>query len=297
MRVIGIVTARMGSTRVPGKSMLPINNVPLIIHVLNLVKKIGRIDQICLATSNLTIDNVLEEAAVSIGIPVFRGSPENVLDRIYECARTFSADVVIDVGGDCPLLDPAVIEQALTEYLLSPCDYMCNYDPPTFPEGLDINICSMEALRLAYERAIAPSQRIHPFSYITVHHEDFDIKNYTMIPDLSELHWSVDFPEDVKFVTQVYSRLSEKGQEVSIKNILDLTMVDNTIRILNDGLKRPKVTHAFWNSPGIINDMNNDISAMCDSAKQAIKDKDYTVASKFYKEISYIARELWNGSK
>ena len=116
-------------------------------------------------------------------------------------------------------------------------------------------------------------------------------------PDLSELHWSLDFPEDVEFVTQVYSRLSDEGREVSIKNILDLIMVDNAIRTLNEGLKRPKVTHAFWNSPGIIDDMNNDIAAMCESAKQAIKDKEYTVASKFYKEISYIARELWNGSK
>jgi spore coat polysaccharide biosynthesis protein SpsF len=296
--VIGVVTARMGSTRVPGKSIIPICDTPLIVLVLNLVKKIKNIDKICLATTNLPADDILVDIARSEGILVFRGDPENVLDRIYKCVKRFDADVVVDIGGDCPLLDPVIIEDALNDFLLNATyDYMCNYNPPTFPEGLDVNICSIDALTVAYEKAVAPSQRIHAFSYITTHKKDFHIKNYENNIDLSHHHWSLDFPEDVEFVAKVYEKMRNLNKKISLHSILELIDMDSEVEALDRSLRRSKVSHAFWNSPGIIEDMNNDIIILCEYAKNAILKKEYLLASKFYKEIQYISKELYIGSK
>lgn len=290
--IVGIVVARVGSTRVPGKSLLEVCGHPLVWHIIENTGKAKKLDRLCLATSSLPADDPLEEIARECEVECVRGDAERVLDRVHQAARHCRADIVVDVGGDCPFIHPRLLDEAISHFLDNRCDYLCNYEPPTFPEGFDINILTMDALDAAYRRALAPSQRIHPFSYLTRHRDQFRIENYTMAPDLSRYHWSLDFPEDVEFVQCVFERLYRPDRPIDITDILDLVERDPEIGKMNEHLIRPPALHAFWNSPGMMRDMNEDIVALSRMAQDAGNRKDFRLASLCYREILSISAEL-----
>lgn len=291
-KVLGIVVARMGSTRIPGKSVLPLAGKPALWHVITNVKRAKAISQICLATSDLPSDDVLAEIARDLGVEVFRGFPEQVLDRVCGAVDRFGADVMIEIGGDCPFITGEILDDALATFAAGDYDYLCNYEPPTFPEGLDVNILKISALNAARKNALAPSQRVHPFSYLTRHRESYKIGNYAMEPDLSHYHWSLDFPEDKEFVQAVYQRLYRPGSAITVPDVLALIAKDPAVAALNERIVKPKVAHAFWNSPGIVRDMHTDVSALADMANQATSAGNPTLAAQCYDEISLILPEL-----
>lgn len=291
-KVVGIVVARMGSTRVPGKSVMELAGQPVLWHVIQAALRIEGVDEVCLATTDLGTDDPLVELARGCGIGFVRGDPEMVLDRVHLAAETYGADIIVDIGGDCPLLDPGILSAALQDFFAKPCDYLCNYDPPTFPEGMDVNILTRAALDRAYHEALAPSQRIHPFSYLTRHPNEFKIRNYAMSPDLSHHHWSLDFPEDVDFLKAVFERAWRPGHVFSTEEILGLIAHDGEIAALDKAIQKPKVLHAFWNSPGIIRDMNRDIVHLCEMAQRSLEAGDRGVAKRCYDEVLSIAQEL-----
>jgi len=291
-RAVGIVVARMGSTRVPGKSMLELAGRPVIWHVIEAAKRIEGLAEVCLATTWLDTDEPLVGVAGECGVACVRGDPEFVLDRVHLAARERDADIIVDIGGDCPLLDAGVIAEALADFRADPCDYLCNYDPPTYPEGMDINIVARPALDRAFEEALAPSQRIHPFSFLTRHPDAFSIRNRAMEPDLSHHHWSLDFPEDADFLKAVFARAYDPAEPFTIASVLRLIETDGEIAALDRAIQKPKVLHAFWNSPGIMRDMNTDIVHLAGLAGEALKAGDHARAKSCYDEILLIAGEL-----
>jgi len=290
-RTVGIVVARMASTRVPGKVLLDIAGKPALWHVIRLARAVRGLDEVCLATSELAPDDALEATARESGVRSYRGDPERVLDRVRGAAELTGADVVLDIGGDCPLLDPTVLERALADFRAVPCDYLCNYDPPTFPEGLDVNIITRAALETAFRKAVAPSQRVHPFSYLTRHPQEFRLRNFAMSPDLSTYHWSLDFLEDVEFVRAVYERL-HRGAPIGMEEVLRLIDQDSEIAALNRKLIRPAVQHAFWNSPGVIRDMQADVQALIARAEAHAKRGEHEAAAYCNTEAALVAEEL-----
>lgn len=296
-RIVAIIVARMGSSRVPGKSIIELCGKPVIWHMLEIAKRIKYVDEVCLATTDLEQDDVLAEIARSSNVKCFRGHSENVLDRIYGAATETNADIIVDIGGDCPLLDSTIIEQAIENFAQYKCDYLCNYEPPTFPEGFDVNIITMTALTNAFNNAIAPSQRIHPFSYITYHKENFVVRNFSGAQDLSRHHWSLDFPEDIEFIKMVYSKIWQENKIIRMSDVLELIDKYDEISNVDAKLKRPKVQHAFWNSPGIIRDMNTDIASLTKSAQSALDEKNFTHAKHCYDEIITISKALLKGTK
>ncbi len=289
---MGLVVARMGSTRVPGKAMIDLCGKPVLYHILQAAVRVSELDEVCLATTTLSADDVLVQVAKDCGLKVFRGDPEKVLDRIYHAAHMMEAQFIVDIGGDCPLIDPEMLSLALRKFFSNEYDYLCNYDPPTFPEGLDINIISQEALKRAYDLAFAPSQRVHPFSYLTRHPKQFKIGNFVNDHDLSQYHWSLDFPLDVEFVRAVYQELYKPGQPILMKQVLDLIETNPQIKKLNTQLIKSKVTHAFWNSPGIIRDMHEDVLILVKMAETAMVQKNYQKSLSCYEEASCIVQEL-----
>lgn len=291
-RKIAIVVARMGSTRVPGKSMIPLAGKPVIWHMLNIAKHIRGVADVCLATTALAGDDALADVARDSDVRCYRGHPEHVLDRIHGAATTMKADVIVDIGGDCPLLDPSVIDAAIDHFDEAPCDYLCNYDPPTFPEGLDVNIVTMQAVERAFHEALAPSQRVHPFSYLTRHPERFTIVNHEMSPDLSTYHWSLDFPDDVAFISAVYEQIYRPYTPIAFEEVLALIDKNEAVNRKHAALIKPPALHAFWNSPGIIRDMNNDIGYLSALAGESVGKGDIDVADRCYDEIVRIATEL-----
>lgn len=301
MKVVGIIVSRNGSTRVPGKALLEFAGQPLLWHMIRIAKQINSLQSICLATSTLDSDDALVQVALAEGVEVYRGDPEKVLDRVYGAAEFSNADAIVYIGGDCPLLDPIVISDAIEKYKMLNCDYLNNYDPPTFPDGLDINIISFRALKIAFEKAIAPSQRIHAFSYLTFHCSDFFINNFAfennLIEHIAEYHWSLDYPEDIDFIKLIYGKLYNFQNIITINEILNLLESNNEAKNYNKSLMKPKVKHAFFSSIGIMNDITNDIKFLSNIALEAIKNEDFVTAELNFREITNIASKLSNFSK
>ena len=296
MKIIAVIVARNGSTRVPGKSLIEFSGEPLIWHMIRIAKQIHGISQVCLATSNLKIDDSLCKIAENENIQIYRGDPENVLDRVYNSSKKLNADIIVYIGGDCPLLDPTIVSDAIDFFISSKIDYLNNYDPPTFPGGQDINIVSFDALKKAYECALAPSQRIHAFSYLTFHPTEFVMSNFdygiNTPKDIDEYHWAVDYPEDIKFIEMIYDHLYQKGKIISLEQVLDLVRLNKKISKYNKKIMKPKVIHSFFSSLGIMTDINNDIQYLSRKAINAIKVNDYRLASEFYYEIKCIVSKL-----
>lgn len=298
MKIVAVIVARNGSTRVPGKSLIEFSGNPLIWHMIRIAKQIHGVSQVCLATSNLKIDNSLCDIAESENIEIYRGDPENVLDRLYNSSNELNAEVVVYIGGDCPLLDPIIVSDAIDFFISSKIDYLNNYDPPTFPGGQDINIVSFDALKKAYNNALAPSQRIHAFSYLTFHSNEFKIRNYNNInynnDKMDMYHWSLDYKEDIEFISKVYKLLYNKSKLIKLSDVVNLIESNSEISRLNTSLMKPRVKHSLFSSPGIMKDINNDILFLNKLAIESVLKEDFKKAEKYYYEISVISKKLSN---
>jgi spore coat polysaccharide biosynthesis protein SpsF (cytidylyltransferase family) len=291
-RVVAMIIARMGSTRLPGKSLIEVASRPLLDHMIAIARRMNAVDEIAVVTSSLAADDLIADRARALGVKACRGHPEYVLDRIHRAAEELAADVVVYLGGDCPLLDPGIVDRGVAAFFERGCDYLNNYDPPTFPEGMDVNVITTSAVVAAYERALAPSQRIHAFSYLTNHPDEFVVSNFNNDVDLSRHHWSLDFPEDLAFVRAVYDRLYREGQAIRIADVLALIERDEAVASLDRKLQRGEVAHAFCNSPGIMRDMNADILALSAMAGAAALGGDHDRARRCRNEIARIERQL-----
>src|SRR4249919_1798097 len=165
-KVIALVQARMGSTRLPGKVMRPMGGVPMIERLLARLSRARRLDGIWLATSDARADDPLAAHVAALGYPVFRGSEADVLARFHGAAEAAGAGVVVRITGDCPLVDPQLVDAALEDYARGGADYLSNVAPPSYPDGLDLEIFSARALATAASEAQAPAEREHVTPYL-----------------------------------------------------------------------------------------------------------------------------------
>lgn len=207
-KVVAIIQARMGSTRLPGKMMMQILGKPIIAHVFDRVKQAKNLSAVWLATTTDPADDVLADWAKKNNVPVYRGSVNDVCDRYYQTAKLSEAEVVVRVTGDCPLADPAVIDQVVGKYLKGGFEYVCNTQPPTFPDGLDTEVFAFTTLEKAWREAKLASEREHVTPYIWKHPEIFSIKNIIHSPDLSVERWTLDTPEDFVFLEKVITAIN-----------------------------------------------------------------------------------------
>ena len=207
MNVLAIVQARMGSTRLPNKVMREIDGIPLIELLLTRLSQSKAIDQIVLATSTDSSNFPLLNHVESLGYPSFQGSEDNVLERFYLAAQKFDGGIIIRITGDCPLVDPQLVDEAVDKFKTSSVDYLCNINPPTFPDGLDIEVFTFEALQRAHNEAHTSSDREHVTPYIR-ESGLFTTINIASAADLSHLRWTVDEEQDlevVRFVTEHFA--------------------------------------------------------------------------------------------
>jgi spore coat polysaccharide biosynthesis protein SpsF (cytidylyltransferase family) len=193
----------MGSTRLPGKVMAPIEGHPMIHHVVARARA-SRVEDVWVVTTESPADDALVAWCRTSGVPVFRGSERDVLDRYRRAAQAAEADVVVRVTGDCPLLDPGVVDRTLALFEQGGYDYASNCNPPTFPDGLDTEVVARAALDRAWREATLPSQREHVTPYVWGNPRLFRLGNLTSAVDLSAHRWTVDEPEDLAFVRAVY---------------------------------------------------------------------------------------------
>lgn len=209
MKIVAVVQARMGSTRFPNKVMRTICGTPMIGLLLERLAKAKLVDQIVLATSENPRDDSLAKHIQGLGYSIFRGSEEDVLDRYYHAAKEAEAELVVRVTGDCPLIDPGIVDETIAVFLDSDVDYVSNNAPPTFPHGLDAEIFTFQALETAWNKAKSPLAREHVTSFIT-ESGNFKQANYSYDTDYSEERWTVDEPEDFEVVQKVFEYFSPR---------------------------------------------------------------------------------------
>jgi len=145
-RVVGIIQARMTSTRFPGKVLAEVAGHPVLWHVVHRARQVGFLDAVIVATTREASDDPLADFCEKEGIPCFRGSEDDVLDRYFQVAKEIGARVIVRITADCPLIDPGGIDRVIEVFLEGCYDYVCNTLPPTFPDGLDIEVFTFEGV-------------------------------------------------------------------------------------------------------------------------------------------------------
>lgn len=241
MKTVAIIQARMGSTRLPGKVLADIYGKPLLCRLLDRIQRTKYIDELVVATTINQEDDGLVKWLSSNSIKFFRGSEADVLDRYFQCATKFGANIIVRVTADDPLKDPTIIEKAIMLCLSNEeIDYVSNTLKPTFPEGLDIEVFRMRALTQAQKEARLLSEREHVTPYIWSNPEKFIIRQFEMVPNLSHWRWTVDKPEDLEFVRHIFGYFDDKPN-VCFREIIAYIEQNPELLAINGGTVRNEV--------------------------------------------------------
>lgn len=235
---IAVLQARVSSTRLPGKVLLPVLGVPMLARQIERVRRARSLDGLVVATSVDMIDDGIEALCQSTDVLCFRGSREDVLDRFVRAMRAYQADRVVRLTGDCPLSDPGLIDRVVHFHVEGGFDYSSNIDPPTFPDGLDVEVVGAEVLEDAWREATMTSEREHVTLWIRRHARRFRIGYVVDDVDRSCLRWTVDEPADLDFVRTVYERLYPSNPSFTTADVLALVEADPAIAVMNAGFER-----------------------------------------------------------
>lgn len=232
-----IIQARTQSTRLPNKVLALINDKPLIWYIIERLKSCKRIEQIILATSNREEDKKLIEIANDCKILSFVGDENDVLSRFYQAALKFNADPIIRITGDCPLVDPDLLDEMLGFYLENNYDFVSNTIIPTYPDGLDIEIFSFKSLRKTFNEAKLKSEKEHVTPYIWKNPGIFQLYNYRNKEELSNYRWTVDEQSDLELIRQIYSNFKPKII-FSFQAVIEMGKLNPQIFKINEKINR-----------------------------------------------------------
>ena len=204
MKVVAIIQARIGSTRLPGKVLEDLVGQPMLARVVNRTRRAKTLDAAVVATTTQPTDDIIVRLCQTQGCPYFRGSGEDVLDRYYRAVLAFRADAIVRITSDCPLIEPEIIDIVVNEFLCHHVDYVSNTLILTLPRGLDVEVMSFDALEKAWQEDTNPAWREHVTPYIQHHPEKFKIRNVANDTDYSYMRWTVDTIDDLTFVRKIY---------------------------------------------------------------------------------------------
>jgi glutamate-1-semialdehyde 2,1-aminomutase/spore coat polysaccharide biosynthesis protein SpsF len=208
MKTVAIIQARMSSSRLPGKVLAEVGGRPMLARVVERVSRAGEVDLVVVATSTSPADDAVAQFCRDHGVECFRGDEQDVLDRFYQTAKAHHARTIVRITADCPLIDPRIIDRVVRTLQQENADYASNTDPPTFPDGLDVEAFTFAALEKAWREARKAVEREHVTPYLR-QSEQFRRCNVAHSTDLSRHRWTVDEPADLEFVRRVYRRFDD----------------------------------------------------------------------------------------
>lgn len=239
MKTVAIIQARCGSTRFPEKVFANLSGHPLIWHVVNRVRHASKVDEVVVATTTNPLDDKLHDWCVENSVPVNRGSENDVLNRFYETAKKFKADVVVRITADDPFKEPALIDAAINTLVTEKADYVCNNFPPTYPEGTDVEVLTFDALEKQELNSSSDYEREHVTQYIYHNPHDFKMLNLSNNEDLSYLRWTIDTEKDFEMVRLIYDNLYSSDDKVfHMDDILSFLKLNPTVATINSDVKR-----------------------------------------------------------
>jgi len=220
--ILAIMQARCSSTRLPGKVLAPVSGREMILRQIERVNNSTMIDSLVVATSVEASDDPLVDVLTSEGVTVRRGALVDVAGRFQMVAAEFSPDSIVRLTADCPLADHAVIDQAINEHLEFGTDYTSNTQVRTFPQGLDVECVTAVAFNRMMSLPLSDLEREHVTMAIYTRQDLFTVHSVVQRDDHSRLRWTVDRPDDLEFVRNVYDALYEKKADFNQRDILEL---------------------------------------------------------------------------
>ncbi|WP_213586903.1 cytidylyltransferase domain-containing protein [Paenibacillus sp. J2TS4] len=224
MKVVAIIQARINSSRLPGKVLMKVMDKPLLEYQVERLQRAVSLDDIVIATTTGSQDDAIADWAKKLSIPCFRGPEQDVLARYSMTADRYQADAIVRLTADCPLLDPQIVDKVVESYVLysPPYDYFSNIYERTYPRGMDTEIFSAEALKMAHNEAVRPYDREHVTPYLYNHPDRFKIGGMIHHTDESRYRLTVDTPEDFQLISRIIETLYPLDPHFTLDTILEL---------------------------------------------------------------------------
>ena len=223
--ILAVIQARMGSSRLPGKVLLDLAGRPVLWHGVARVRQAGLVDKVMVATTDAPGDEPIRQFCAEQGIACFGGSETDVLGRYWQAVQSAGAgpgDGIVRITADCPLIDPEVIDRVVKVFIQSRADYVSNVQPPTFPDGLDVEVFKFSALQTAWKEARLSSEREHVTPYIRNHPEKFSRENVVHGQDLSALRWTLDESADYALLQRLVGALQAQKPDFHLEDVLQV---------------------------------------------------------------------------
>ena len=238
-----IIQTRMSSTRLPGKVMKKLDKQKTVLdYVIDQISNSKLIDKIIIATTNESEDDVIVEYAKHHGLLYFRGSTLNVLDRYYQCAKKFNLQTIVRVTSDNPLNDPVIIDELIKKFLDEKYDYGTNELKRSFPQGIFVQVYSIETLEKNWRNAQLPSEKEHVSPYIEKNQNIFKILNLEFEKNISNLRFTIDRESDLIFIKEIVKRI--KKSPTNLKELITICKKEpdlikiNKEHVIDEGYKK-----------------------------------------------------------
>lgn len=238
MKVVTLIQARMGSSRLPGKVLLPLIGQPLLLRMVQRVMLAQHRGRVVVISSILPEDDEIEKLCLTNNIICFRGHPTDLLDRHYQAALAFKADAVVKIPSDCPLIDPLAIDAVITRFLDSDgnYDYVSNLHPASWPDGNDVEIFSFKTLEDAWKEASQPFEREHTTPFIWERPDRFKLSNIlweTGLDYSDKVRLTIDFKEDYELIKSIFDRLYPVNPAFGLQEIMALLQKNPHMNYIN----------------------------------------------------------------
>ena len=242
-KVSAIIEARMSSSRLPGKVMMPICQIPSIHYLINRLKFVNELDDIIVATTTNKNDDILVKYLKKMNLKYFRGSEENVLDRVYKTAKHFHVKIIAQITGDCPIIDPRLISQAINTYLNNKADYVSNSTIRSYPDGMDVAIFSTASLAKVRLNTKNKNDLEHVTLYYKKNPKKFKLLNILAPYEhhLPNLGLTLDEHDDYKLICKIADKLHSKKKPFTLDDILNFLEKNKHIMQINKNVRRKKV--------------------------------------------------------
>ena len=236
--ISAIIQARVSSTRLPNKVFSDIKGKPLLWHVVNRLKISACLDNIIIATTDNEADDLIQDWASENNISCFRGSENNVLKRYYDAAKDYNSTTIVRITADDPFKDYEIMDNVINQLISKNADFASNNFPPTFPEGLDIEVFTFSALRKAYENSISDFEKEHVTQYFYNNINDFKFVSIENDKDLSDLRWTIDTPHDLEMTRKIYNHFADENTIYLLKDILNVLIENPELVKINSKVER-----------------------------------------------------------
>jgi len=224
MRIVSTIEARMTSSRLPGKVLMEADGIPMLKHLVNRLKVVSSIDEIILATTQNKTDDILIDFAENEKIKYFRGSEDNVMDRVIKAAESVNADIVVEITGDCPIIDPQIVEQTIRMFLMNEADYVSNGHIRSYPDGMDTQVFKLKTLKNSFSLTDKPLD----YEHVTLHiRNNPDIYSHLHLVAPPEIHWpelglTLDELDDYKLLVKIISHFGKSNALFSCLDAVNL---------------------------------------------------------------------------